>query len=148
MPRLERSELASGLVIILIGALFTYGATDYRMGTITRMGPGFVPFGVGIIMICLGVLVIVSAFGRDGTLPRLDHKGLFFVSLAIVAFAVMLPRVGLVPAAIVTVAISSLAGGVLRWPTVAILCACVAFGAWVVFVLLLGISIPVLRSPF
>lgn len=148
MQRLDRSDLISGLVIIVIGTAFAYGATDYRMGTITRMGPGFVPFSVGLIMIGLGVLVIVSAFGREGALPRLDVKGLFFVSLAIVAFAALLPRVGLVPAAVATVAISSLAGGILRWPTVAILCAGVAFGAWVVFVVLLGIRIPVLRSPF
>lgn len=148
MPRLDKSDLVSGLIIIVIGALFAYGATDYRMGTLTRMGPGFVPFGVGVIMVGIGLLVLIGAIGREGDLPGIDLRGLGAISSAILAFALLLPLAGMIPAAVVTVVLATFAVPALRWPAILALAVGVAVGAWVLFVVLLDLAIPVLRNPF
>lgn len=148
MPRIDKSELVSGLVVIAIGVYFAQGALNYRMGTLTRMGPGFVPYHVGLITIALGVLIALSALGRAAPFPRIDWRGLIFVGAAIVCFALLLPRAGLIPASMVTVMVASFASPSLRLPMFPVLASVVALGAWAVFVKLLGLPIPVLRNPF
>lgn len=148
MPRLDKAEFLSGALVIAIGAFFALGALDYRMGTLIRMGPGFVPYHLGLIVVVLGVLIMLSAFGRDEDLPYFDMRGVIFVGASIIAFGLLLPRTGLIPATIVTVMMSSFASPSLRLPMFPVLAAVVAFGAWLLFVKLLGLPIPVLRNPF
>lgn len=148
MPRLDKAELLSGALVVAIGAYFAIGALDYRMGTVIRMGPGFVPYHLGLIMVVLGGLIILSAFGRDDDLPRFDWRGMAFVAASIIAFGLLLPRAGLIPATVLTVMVASLASPSLRLPMFPVLAAVVAFGAWMLFVKLLGLPIPVLRNPF
>lgn len=148
MPRLDKTELLAGLVVVVVGAYFAIGALDYRMGTVTRMGPGFMPFHVGLITIILGSLIVISSFGREAPLPRMDWRGLLFVGASVVSFGFLLPRAGLIPAAMVTVILGSLASPTLRLPMFPVLASAIAAGAWVIFVLLLGLPIPVLRNPF
>jgi hypothetical protein len=148
MPRIDKSELVSGLVVVTIGAYFVLGALDYRMGTVTRMGPGFVPYHVGLITMALGALIVLGAFGRDAPFPRLDWRGMIFVGASVVCFGLLLPRAGLIPAAMGTVMVASFASPSLRLPMFPVLASAVAGGAWVIFVKLLGLSIPVLRNPF
>jgi hypothetical protein len=148
MPQIDKSELVSGLVVVAVGSYFALGALDYRMGTVTRMGPGFVPYHVGVITIVLGGLIMLSSLGRDAALPRIDWRGVFFVGASVVCFGLLLPRAGLIPAAMVTVMVASFASPSLRLPMFPVLATVVAVGAWAIFVKLLGLSIPVLRNPF
>ena len=146
--RIDRGEVLSGLIVIAVGAWFAYGATDYRMGTLARMGPGFVPYSLGLISMGLGALIVLSAFGRAAPLPSFDWRGMIFVLGAVGLFAGLLPRTGLIPAAVAGVVVAAAGSPLTHPPAVPILAAGVAAGAWVVFGLILGIQMPLLRSPF
>ena len=54
--RFRRDFCAGGLMILFGSVAAVYGPT-YRVGTLTRMGPGFMPTVLGIILIFLGVLI-------------------------------------------------------------------------------------------
>jgi hypothetical protein len=148
MSKLDKTDLVSGLLLIAVGLCFAIGALDYRMGTVVRMGPGFVPFSLGLISIVLGIAVALTSLGREGGLPRLDWRTILPILVAIAVFALVLPRAGLIPAAILTVLVSSFASVPWRPLHILPLSIAVAVFVWIGFVLILGMPFPVIRSPF
>jgi hypothetical protein len=148
MFRVDKTDLLAGAVVVAIGGWFAIGALDYRMGTVMRMGPGFVPFGLGLIAVALGLLIMLAALTRPGALPRFSWRAALGVMAAIATFALILPWAGLVPATVASVLVSALAS-----PTSTIRSACAVAAAaavlvWLGFVILLGLPIPVFRNPF
>jgi Tripartite tricarboxylate transporter TctB family len=56
-------DFFAGLFFILFGGLAAYLSTAYNMGTGARMGPGYFPFWLGIILAGLGVIVFIKSLG-------------------------------------------------------------------------------------
>ena len=57
----SQKDFFSGLVFTLIGASFAYGATSYNIGTAARMGPGYFPLLLGVILALIGAFVFFKA---------------------------------------------------------------------------------------
>lgn len=148
MPKVDRSDLAGGAIMIAVGAYFAVGALDYRMGSLARMGPGFVPFSLGLIAIGLGLAIALAALGREGHLPTIKWRATLPVLASIAVFALLLPRAGLVPATIGSVAVSAVASPKARPLATLAVGVGVAVMIWISFIILLGRPIPVIRNPF
>ncbi len=54
----------AGLFFILFGSLAAYLSTSYNMGTGARMGPGYFPYWLGVILAGIGVIVFIKSFGK------------------------------------------------------------------------------------
>jgi len=106
-------DLATGALLIAIGAYAILMGQDYGVATIRRMGPGFFPVMIGGGLVVLGVIIIVvEGFGkRRSPVPATpgNLRALLLVSAAIGAFAVLVRTAGLVPAVWAAVFVSSLA---------------------------------------
>jgi Tripartite tricarboxylate transporter TctB family len=148
MSRADKTDLLAGAVIVAICGWFAIGALDYRMGTVVRMGPGFVPLGVGLMGIVLGLLIMLGALGRRGALPSFEWRAAAPVLTAIAVFALGLPWAGLIPATVASVLVSSIASPMSTLRATLAVAAAAASVVWVGFVILLGMPIPVLRNPF
>lgn len=148
MRDIDRNDLVSGALILGIGLFFFIGAQEYRMGTVSRMGPGFVPYWLGVIAMFLGGLIALGAIGRPGALPGLAWRPLLGVAASVVVFALLLPRAGLVPATFAAVVVAMLGNADARAKTIAITAFAITVLCWAVFLALLGLPIPALRSPF
>jgi len=62
----DSKRLASGLIFLAIGVFaMTYGSR-YRMGTATRMGPGYFPFIVASIVALLGFVAAATSLRIRG----------------------------------------------------------------------------------
>lgn len=144
----DRKNLLGGGIIVALGACFAIGAMDYRLGTLARMGPGFVPLTLGLLGMALGAGIMLSALGREGRLAAVMPVMVLPVLAAILAFGLLLPRVGLLPAVFVSIMLSSLSSPKSTLRGAAILAVC--FGALIsiCFVLLLGVQVPLIRTPF
>lgn len=57
----NQRDFWSGLMFIVVGVGFAWGATSYSFGSSARPGPGYFPFGLGIILAALGALVLFKA---------------------------------------------------------------------------------------
>ena len=57
-------DFFAGLFFILFGGLAAYLSTAYNMGTGARMGPGYFPYWLGIILAGIGAIVFFKAFGK------------------------------------------------------------------------------------
>ena len=110
MTRLNRDVL-SGAIFLAIGVAGLYIGWDYRMGTPFRMGPGYFPRLLCMALVALGVIIAVLGLIRGGEAPgRLHWRPLVLITIATMAFALLISTAGLLPAAIAIVLIGALGG--------------------------------------
>ena len=57
----SQKDFFSGLFYTVAGAAFAYGATNYTVGTGARMGPGYFPLLLGILLAVIGAFVIFKS---------------------------------------------------------------------------------------
>ena len=50
----SQKDFWSGVMFILAGVGFAWGATNYNFGSAARPGPGYFPFGLGILLAMTG----------------------------------------------------------------------------------------------
>jgi len=133
----------AGLIFVAIGAAFIALASQYRLGTMHRMGPAMFPILVGSVLAVLGAIIALRSFVLDGEgVPRFYARPIGVSLLAIVLFGVSLQWLGLVAAIAVLVLVGAYAAREVRpLETVALAAVMIVFSV-AVFVWLLGLPLP------
>lgn len=144
MQRVDPIEIVSGLLILALGAFFFIGAAEYPMGTVGRMGPGFVPRALGGISIVLGFLICLGSLRTSGALPRISWRAVASITVSITLFAFMIERLGLVPAVFVASTVAMLGNVDAKWRQIMLTSAAISAICFVLFIVLLGLPIPTL----
>lgn len=138
-----RTDVAAGLTLGAIGvAVAVWSALNFDIGTPRRMGPGFFPLGLGVMLTGLGGVIAASAAPAKADKLRLALPELAAVLSAIVVFALGVERLGLIATTAATVLIASAAAprrGVI-WRLV--LAAAVTAISALVFHILLRMTLP------
>ncbi|MFC0407090.1 tripartite tricarboxylate transporter TctB family protein [Roseomonas elaeocarpi] len=110
-------DYTSGSILIVLGLAAAYQAQSYRIGTFTRMGPGFFPVCLGLILALTGLVLISSNFvrnarhGRPATAAAQhppEWRGWICISVSVLAFAFLAKLTGLVPATFTCVFVAAL----------------------------------------
>jgi hypothetical protein len=96
---LFRSDAFAGMLIMIVAAIFFFGAWKLRAGTLERMGPGYVPIAMSIFLFLMGSMLTIRGFvkrsgGEGATFPSL--RPTLIVVLSPLLFAFLIGRVGLV----------------------------------------------------
>jgi len=151
----SQKDFFSGLMFAVVGGSFAIGATEYTVGQASRMGPGYFPLILGILLTILGVLVSVQSFtsqAPDGDkIGKWAWKPLFFVIAANLIFGLLLgglpsigfPSFGLIAAIYALVFVSSQAGEKVRIKELFVLATILAVGSYLAFIKLLNLQFPV-----
>lgn len=130
------------------GAAVVIAAGEYPMGTGARMGPGYFPIALGLLLLAFGLACLVRSFVRAGEpIGAIAYKPLALVTGATVLFGLLLPVLGLVVALVVLALVSAAASAQFRfdWRAAAGLVVLVAACA-LVFVTALGVPLPLRGS--
>ena len=142
----SQKDFWSGLMFVATGLGFAAGATSYNFGTSARPGPGYFPFGLGILLAVLGAAVLFKALtveceGGDpvGAIP---WKPLGLITLSIVLFGLALPRLGMILSLPLLILIASLAGDEFRLKEVIINIVILTVFSWAIFIKGLSLVIP------
>ena len=100
----SQKDFFSGVAFVVIGVAFAWGATNYNIGNGARMGPGYFPLLLGVVLALIGLGVMFKAMvvqtETGDPIGKWAWKPLVFIIGANLAFGVLLgglPRVG-VPA--------------------------------------------------
>ena len=134
---------------MLFGAAAIFFARDYTIGSAARMGPGYFPFALGVLLAALGVtLVLRSVFGTTGSqaAPALHLKPLVLVLSSVVLFSLLLRPLGLLVSTLLLVVVSSHASQEFRWKEALLNAAVLIVVVLVVFVYCLEFQVPVWPS--
>ncbi len=106
----------AGVLFIVFGLLAILIAREYPLGTAARMGPGYFPRGLGILMIALGSILTLRALRISGTKIHFGSpKPLLIVLGSVIMFALAAPKLGLVVATVLLILASSTADKEYRW---------------------------------
>lgn len=142
-----RPDLLSGALFVLLGAGFALSARHLPFGTTARMGPGYFPMVLSLLLIAIGaVLVLKGLTAEEAVETRLATRGLPFLLAAPLAFGLALEPLGFLPAVVLAAFLSTLAGNRFRlvpalWTTIVLTALC-----WGVFVRGLGLQLPILGT--
>lgn len=141
----NQKNFFAGLFYIAFGLAVAIMASGYDIGSATSMGPGYFPFGVGLLLVLTGTVVLVAALGRHPDsegIGALALKKTGIILLAVVLFGLLLQPLGLVVAVPVLIGVSALAHHEFSWRTVLVVIGLMVPGVWAIFVALLGLPIP------
>lgn len=142
----SQQDFWAGLMFIACGLAFAAGALNYHFGSSARPGPGYFPFGLGVLLALLGALVLfkaltIEAHGGEpvGAIP---WRPLGLITLAVVAFGLALQRLGLIVALPLLMLIASLAGGEFRLKEALLSAAALTLLSWAIFIKGLELVLP------
>jgi hypothetical protein len=100
----------AGILFIGVGLAAFAIAYGYPLGTSTRMGPGYFPRILGILLAGLGLVVLIRGIATHGpALGSWPWKPMLFILGSVAVFALTMPKIGLAAAGFVLVMISGFA---------------------------------------
>jgi hypothetical protein len=144
MRRVFRSaDFQAGVAFILLAVLGIWLSRPLQVGTAVRMGPGYLPILVSLVLLGLGCATLALATLKRGSpAGAWSLRPLISVVAALVVFSLGIDHLGLFLTTALVVVVASLATSDLRW----LEALCVAFGlavfSTVLFINLLGLTIP------
>ena len=154
----SQKDFFAGLMFLVVGVAFAWGATTYSVGTGARMGPGYFPLLLGILLAIIGAVVmfkstVVETEGGD-PVGKWAWKQIVFIIGANLLFGILLaglpsfgiPAMGLIIAIYGLTFVASRAGSSYNFKEVFILATVLAAGSYVAFVWALALQFPVWPS--
>jgi hypothetical protein len=139
----NRKDLIGGLLVIAVGGAFCIEALLHlRMGTALRMGPGYFPFIVGLVVVAFGVLITLGAFREpDVPLGPVPWRAILMISLAPVIFGLTVRGAGLAPSMAASVFVSAFASRRMGIPLALAVAAALTLFCVLVFQIALGLPL-------
>lgn len=138
-------DFLAGIIFLVVGATFFIWSRDYQIGTATRMGPGYFPSLLAIILCLFGIGSIIKGVVTKipDPLPRHKILPLFFMVAAVFSFGLLVEHAGFVVASFVCLVFVCYQ----RWRTSPIeilaIFVCLTLFNYIVFIHFLGMSMPV-----
>lgn len=142
----SQKDFVSGILLVIVGAAFAVGATNYSFGVAVRPGPGYFPFGLGIILALLGVVVLFSAFKQErkggDPIGKIPWRPLLCVVGAIVFFGFFLPRLGFVISFPIMIVLTAAGSNEFTWKDALLNATILTVMSYVIFIYGLQLTIP------
>ena len=148
-----RRDFIAGAMFIAIAAFGLWLSRAYPVGTALRMSTGYMPRLLCWLLMALGAGVLLqSLWQRDEPPPIGETAGensvstwwpVLIVPASLTAFGLGLERLGLVVSIVLLIAIASLAGRGLRLIETIGAAIVLAILSWLIFILGLGLAMPV-----
>ncbi|MEO7940030.1 MAG: tripartite tricarboxylate transporter TctB family protein [Burkholderiaceae bacterium] len=150
----SEKDFFAGLLFMAVGIGFAWGATNYKIGDAARMGPGYFPLMLGVLLAIVGLVVVFLSMvveTEDGDpVGRIAWRPVCFIILANLVFGALLgglpsvglPHMGLMAAIFALTFIAALAGDEFRFKEVLILAIVLAVLSYVAFIWLLSLQFP------
>jgi Tripartite tricarboxylate transporter TctB family len=154
----SQKDFFAGLLYAVMGGAFAIGATNYSIGTGARMGPGYFPLVLGVLLGLIGLYIMFKSLvveTADGDkIGKWAWKPLFFIIAGNLLFGVLLsglpnfgiPGMGLIVAIYGVTIVVSKAGGESNIKESLILATILSTISYLGFIKLLNLQFPVWPS--
>lgn len=99
---MKAKESITAIVLLTFSLAISFQASRYPFGSVSKVGPGFVPFYLGIILAVLSIIILLRSILQpmEKSLPEKDVLGkrklvrVSFVFFSMVAYAFLLGYLG------------------------------------------------------
>ena len=88
----NQKDFGAGLMYMVIGIFFAYMATQYQMGTPAKMGPGYFPFWIGVLLTIIGFIVLLGSLRAKAMIekiPAFNWKIIGLITGSVVAYGIL-----------------------------------------------------------
>ena len=137
----KNKDVLAGLLFMAMGSIAFYVSLGYRFGTTVRMGPGYFPRVLSLLLVGFGVTVLIKGLRKGGKLVnRWGWVSVGLLTLSMVLFGFMIEPLGLLPALATMFLVAAYAGSEFRLREVVVLIVVMSFFAVVVFIW--GLKLP------
>lgn len=140
-------SLASGLVLVALGAFFGYSGRALPTTLAGNMGPGYFPLALSGVLGLLGVVLAIGSLRGGREQPSavrpaaVPWRALILLSAAFLWFAITVRPLGLGPALAAALMMACLASPRSRWQSSLLLSLGMTLFAWAIFIK--GLKLPV-----
>jgi hypothetical protein len=114
----NQKDFWAGVMFMAFGLFFAGFGTQYSLGTAIRIGPGYFPTALGVIVILLGIVILVGGLSAKATAEKVDRFNwptLLLILGSIVLFGLLFRPLGLIVSLFLLVATSSYASHEFSW---------------------------------
>jgi len=151
----SQKDFFSGLMFGVVGIAFAWGATNYTVGSAARMGPGYFPLLLGVILAIFGAIIMFYSLVVETTdgekITGFVWRPIVYILGSNVAFGILLgglpklglPPIGLIAAIYALTLIASKAGTEFKLKDVLILATGLSVLSYLAFIKLLNLQMPV-----
>lgn len=137
---IDRGNALCGAIFIAFGIYFASFSLTMEIGSAFRMGPGYFPLVLAVVLMGLGGVILVQAMRVEGEpVGHIAWRGMLFILPAPVFFALTLRGLGFAPSIFLTTLIACFASFKLRWPIALAVSALMTAFATLVFIKGLGL---------
>jgi Tripartite tricarboxylate transporter TctB family len=136
-------DLGAGVVFVLIGLAGLYFGRELAFGTAARMGPGYFPILLSVLILAIGIIVAIRGLTTEGPpIEPVQLRPIAMIIAAILIFGVLIDVVGLALTALLLTVFAAYARREVKLTETILLGAGLAAFTVAVFVYLLGQPLP------
>lgn len=136
----DSTNAICGLTFIALGSFFIYQCLTLELGTALRMGPGYFPLILAVILTLLGGIVLVQATRVQGEpIGPIALRGMLFILPAPVFFGLTVRGLGFVPSLFFAALIAAFASSRMKPGMAVVLAAAITLFSVAVFSYALGL---------
>lgn len=137
----DPADLVAGLLFIALGLGFGLSSWfQLPIGTALRMGPGYAPLALSVVLVILGAVILASALRvTPQEIGPLAWRGVAFILPAPILFGLIVRPAGFVPAVFLAALLASFASPRMRPAGALLLAAAVTLFSTLVFSYALGL---------
>jgi len=144
---LNLKDATAGLIFCLIGGWFLYDGAGLDRGTADRMGPGFFPPILAVLLILLGlVIILLGQRSADRTVGQVSWRGLALTLAAPVIFGATVQGLGLVGSLTLTTFCASMASRRMTLRNAVLITAGLVVFSVALFIYGIGLPLPLIGS--
>lgn len=152
---IHKKALLSTLVMWLLGGGIMGLSYEYDIGTLEAMGPGFIPYYCGVLLLLLGAIYLLASYfiPTEADIPKVHFskdrlRGWLFIFLGMAAFVFLGEHMGFIPATFALVFVSSLGSTQFKLLSALLLSLGVTLIGAFVFIYLLDLQVPLFQLSF
>jgi hypothetical protein len=145
---MRQREITSSLFWMGIGLILTIWSATYPLGNLAQPGTGFLPLGLGILLLVFSTILLVRAFrlasSKGKKIAMLPTRWIYIALTVVllIASALLLEKVGYLLTFFVLALLLPMLAGQITWKRSLLFAVLSAAGVYIVFVWLLKQPLP------
>ncbi len=142
-----KDRYAGGLMV-LVGLFFGVQSSQYTIGNLKHVGPGFFPLMLSGVLVLVGIGIALQSRPSedDEGDESLDLRGAGAIIAGILAFIALVTGAGLIPAAFACVFISAFGDREMTLRLASLMALVVSVAGSILFIKLLQLPLPLIRG--
>ncbi len=134
----------AGVLFVALGIFAITVGSGYTLGTAARMGPGYFPRILGILLVVLGAMIAFNGLRVPGEpVPPFKWRPTLVVLGSVVLYGIIIQNIGVAISTVVLIVTSSAASHEFRWKESIVAGVLLSALAVFVFVIGLGLQLPI-----